>query len=397
MIIYICRMTKILTLLLALSVIWLDYKAYKRLKGYGLSKGGLYTFLAVILASYLLIILTPLFMYIFIDAENSQWMMKFSMSILTFYLFFSISRLVAYAFWLPAKKKKWMVTGIVSGSLLFMFFLYSAFVTRTDYEVKEARISFNNLPDSFNGYKVVFISDIHIGSMWNAPGELSEVAGIIEGLDPDIVLFGGDLVNIHYSELDPEILSILSRIKGKDGVYAVLGNHDTGAYINGHTPGIMEENVRQIRSRIGNAGWTLLQDSTVYIKRGNDSIALTGIDYSTELLSYKHSLDAIDDIDVSRIYSNVPGDLFNITLSHLPQMWYSLCDGGYSDLTLSGHVHSMQFKIGSFSPAMFMYDEWSGLYERENGKLYINDGIGSVGFFARVGANPEITVIELCN
>ena len=388
-------MTKIMTLLLALAMILLDYMAYRKLKRCGLSKKKLYTFIGVILSSYLLIVLTPLFMYIFIDAENSQWMMKFSMFILTVYLFFSVSRIVTYLFWLPTRKKKWMVTGVAAGSLLFIFFLYSALVTRTDYKVNELDMTFSNVPTGFDGYKIAFISDIHIGSMWNAENELEELSGIISDINPDLLVFGGDLVNIHHSELSPEILALLSRIKGKDGSYAVLGNHDTGAYINGSTPELRAKNIETVRSKLENAGWLLLQDSTVYLKRGNDSIALTGMDYSDELLEYKHSLSSIRGYDVSKVYKTVPDNIFNITVSHLPQLWYSLYDGRYSDLTLSGHIHSMQFKLFSYSPAMLMYDEWSGLYEREKGKLYINDGIGSVGFFARVGANPEITVITL--
>ena len=95
------------------------------------------------------------------------------------------------------------------------------------------------------------------------------------------------------------------------------------------------------------------------------------------------------------IYNNVSGSVFNITVSHIPQLWHSLHESGYSDLTLSGHVHAMQMKIGGCSPAKFMYNEWSGLYEDGESRLYINDGIGCVGYFARIGARPEITIIEL--
>lgn len=388
-------MTKILTIILALAIVWLDFIAYKRLKSLAIDKRILYTFGGVILASYLLILLTPFFMFIFIDAGNSQWMMKFSMSILTLYLFFSVARLFAYAFWLPSKKRVWMKTGISVGTFLFLFFIYSAFVTRTDYKVNETSLSFDNVPEEFDGYRIAFISDIHIGSMWNAESELEELSKVIDEVNPDLVVFGGDLVNIHHSELTPEILSLIGRIKGNDGTFAVLGNHDTGAYINGSTPESRASNVEMIESKIKGVGWTLLRDSTVYLNRGGSSIALTGIDYSEELLDYKHSLDAIDDFDVSHVYENVPDSIFNITVSHLPQLWHSLCDKGYSDLTLSGHIHAMQMKIAGISPAALMYDEWSGLYEREKGKLYINDGIGSVGFFARIGARPEVTVIEL--
>lgn len=388
-------MAKILTLILALASVWLDYTAYKRLKSHGINRKILYSFAGTVLASCLLILLTPLFMFIFIDAENSQWMMKFSMSILTVYLFFSVSRLFAYVFWLPSKRKFWMKAGISAGALLFMFLAYSAFVTRTDYKVNKVTLSFNNVPNEFSGCRIAFISDMHIGSMWNAESELEELSELIGEINPDLLVFGGDLVNIHNSELSPEILSLLSCIKGTEGTFAVLGNHDTGAYINGSTPESRALNISVIESKIKDAGWTLLRDSTVYIRRGSSCIALTGIDYSEKLLDYKHSLNAIEDFDVSHVYKNVPDSVFNITVSHLPQLWHSLCDNGYSDLTLSGHIHAMQMKIAGLSPAALMYDEWSGLYERPNGKLYINDGIGSVGFFARIGARPEVTVIEL--
>ena len=388
-------MTKIITTILAIVMVVLDVMAFKRLKREGAGKPVIYAFCSAVIFSYLLILLTPFFMFVFITPENSQFMMKFSMLILTCYLFFSVARLLLYAFWLPTKGRKWMWTGVGVSSLLFASFLYGALVTRTDIEVKEVETRFSNLPESFDGYRIAFISDIHIGSMWNAGSELENLADIIKSVDADIVLFGGDLANIHHSELTPAVLGRLSLIKGAQGTFAVLGNHDTGSYVNGSTKELREHNKASLEKAAGSAGWVFLKDSTIYIRKGNDSIAITGIDYSEELLEYKHSMSSIDGFDVSGIYKDVPDSVFNITVSHLPQLWRSLCDGGYSDLTLAGHIHAMQMKIGSLSPAAFMYDEWSGLYESEKGKLYINDGIGSVGFFARIGARPEVTLIEL--
>ena len=388
-------MTKIITLVLALTMVLLDFIAYRRLKNIGASKTIRYSFGGVILFSYLLILMVPLFMFAFIGPENSQQMMKFSMAILTAYLFFSVARMALYVFWLPTKKSRWMWTGIGVSSFLLLYFMYGAFVTRTNYQVKEVKLAFNNIPESFDGYKVAFISDIHIGSMWNAEKELEKLSSVISSTGADLVLFGGDLVNLHHSELTPQILDILSRIKGKHVTFAVLGNHDTGTYIKGAEKAFYELNTASLNNELSKVGWVLLRDSTVYINKGNDSIAITGIDYSDRLLGYKHSFSAIDGFDVSGIYENVPDEVFNITISHLPQLWYTLCDGGYSDLTLSGHIHAMQMKIAGFSPAALLFDEWSGLYERPNGKLYINDGIGSVGFFARIGARPEVTLIEL--
>ena len=388
-------MAKIITIVLALVMVLLDYIAYKRLKKIGAGKSIIYSFCSAVIFSYIIILMVPVFMFALIDTGNNQFMMKFSMAILTGYLFFSVSRLVLYAFWLPSKSKKWMWTGIGISSFLMLTFLYSALVTRTDYQVKEVELKFSNLPVSFNGYRVAFISDIHIGSMWNAEHELETLSDILSSTDADLVLFGGDLVNLHYTELTPQILNILSKIKGVDGVFAVIGNHDTGSYIKGSTKDFRAENMASLAVNAATAGWVFLRDSTAYIRRGTDSIAITGIDYSEKLQEYKHSLNKIDGYDVSGIYKNVPDSMFNITLSHLPQLWHSISDKGYSDLTLSGHIHGMQMKIGSLSPASLMYDEWSGLYENNNGKLYINDGIGSVGIFARIGARPEVTVITL--
>lgn len=388
-------MTIVITILLALAVIYFDYKAYRRILAEAARKSIKYTFIAIVAISYFVVLLTPIFMYLIIDEDNCSYMMKISMIFLTIYLLLSIPRLIFYIFWLPTRKRCWMWTGTALSSIVFITFLYSVFVTRTDYQVKHVEISYSNLPDSFNGYKLVFISDIHTGSMIDPCGEISDVVSIINNLDADAVFFGGDIVNIHYSELSSPVLCELSRLKARDGVFMVLGNHDTGAYVKGSDKVQREVNTAVLVTKMESAGWTVLRDSTEYICRGNDSIAITGIDYNEKLFKYKHSMDAIKGVELDAIYKNVPDSVFNITISHLPQLWHALCDGGYSDLTLSGHIHAMQFKIAGLSPAALMYDEWSGLYMREEGKLYINDGIGCVGYLARIGARPEITVIEL--
>lgn len=388
-------MTIVITILLALAVIYLDYKAYRRILAEAARKSIKYTFIAIVAISYFVVLLTPIFMYLIIDEDNCSYMMKISMIFLTIYLLLSIPRLIFYIFWLPTRKRCWMWTGTALSSIVFITFLYSVFVTRTDYQVKHVEISYSNLPDSFNGYKLVFISDIHTGSMIDPCGEISDVVSIINNLDADAVFFGGDIVNIHHSELSSPVLCELSRLKARDGIFMALGNHDTGAYVKGSDKVQREVNTAVLVTKMESAGWTVLRDSTEYICRGNDSIAITGIDYNEKLFKYKHSMDAIKGVELDAIYKNVPDSVFNITISHLPQLWHALCDGGYSDLTLSGHIHAMQFKIAGLSPAALMYDEWSGLYMRDEGKLYINDGIGCVGYLARIGARPEITVIEL--
>ncbi len=388
-------MTIAITILIALLGVYLDYKAYRRVKSASAGKFVKYAFLSVIGISYLLILVTPLLMYFFVGVENCGYMMKLSMILFTTYLTLSIPRLFFYLFFLPAKKQCWMWMGSAVSAFLLLAMLYSIFITRTDYKINKVDICCDNLPVSFNNYRIAFISDIHTGSMICAERELMEIAEMIDDANVDVLFFGGDIINLYHHEIDDSLLDDFSRLKARDGVYMVFGNHDTGAYIKGLDKGGREANMALLESKMESAGWVVLRDSTVYIERGKDSIAVTGIDYNDTLLKYKHSMDAVKGVDIAHIYNNVPGSLFNITLSHLPQLWHSLSDGGYSDLVLSGHVHAMQMKIGSFSPAGYMYKEWSGLYESENGKLYINDGIGCVGYLMRIGARPEITVIEL--
>ena len=388
-------MTIAITILIALLGVYLDYKAYRRVKSGSAGKFVKYAFLSVIGISYLLILVTPLLMYFFVGVENCGYMMKLSMILFTTYLTLSIPRLFFYLFFLPAKKKCWMWIGSAVSAFLLLAMLYSIFITRTDYKINKVDIYCDNLPVSFNNYRIAFISDIHTGSMICAERELIKIAKMVDDSNVDVLFFGGDIINLHHSEIDNSLLAAFSYFKARDGVYMVFGNHDTGAYIKDLDSAGRRENMAALESKMESVGWVVLRDSTVYFKRAGDSISVTGIDYNDELLKYKHSMDAVKGVDFARIYDNVPDSLFNITLSHLPQLWHSLSDGGFSDLTLSGHVHAMQMKIASFSPARYMYKEWSGLYDSNKGKLYINDGIGCVGYLMRIGARPEITVIEL--
>ena len=392
-------MLKYITIIFALLLALLDWFAYRRIVRCKAKKVFKWLFATVVLTANIIPLSLPMFMFILNNDSNGTSMMRISMILLTFFLAFTLCRLVLYIFWLPAKSIKWLYIGGGASILVLALFSYGVFVTRTNYSINEVELSFENLPSSFNGYRIAFISDIHVGSMYNAEKELEDIASVISKTDADILLFGGDMVNLHHSELSPTILERLSKVSGSKRTFAVLGNHDTGAYLKDSVITPRYINKKLVEEKLNGIGWVLLRDSTVFIYRGNDSIAITGLDYTDELLKFKHNFNNISEYDVSHIYSGVDDNIFNITISHLPQMWYELCDNGYSDLTLSGHIHAMQVKYNLFgvalSPAAYMYDEWSGLYERDKGKLYINDGVGTVGFFARLGANPEITVITL--
>lgn len=385
-------------IILAILVV-LDFIACLRILRSSLDKDKKKYIIAAIVVSNIFIYLTPLFIYLFKDGDNNSEVTKIIMSVITLFILFSLAKITVYVYWIPSSNKKFLYAGFISAVAVSLFYLYGVLVTRTDYQVKEVDLKFKDLPEGFDGYKVVFISDIHLGTMYNQQKELSQLSAIIERIDADVLMFGGDLVNVNYEEITPLTLEFLSKIRCKEPTLAVLGNHDTGTYMFDTTGCPMNVNIENIKKRLDTVEWRLLMDSTVYLYKGKDFIAVTGIDYNKELLKYKHSFDDISDYNFERIYSSVDKDIFNITISHLPQLWNVLSNKGYSDLTLSGHIHAMQFKVNlfgyEFSPAMFIYKEWSGVYENRKGKLYINDGIGNVGFFARIGARPEITVITL--
>jgi predicted MPP superfamily phosphohydrolase len=260
-------------------------------------------------------------------------------------------------------------------------------------------LQFQNLPASFDGYRIALFSDVHIGTMLSPQKQCKKLVDIINATQPDAVAFCGDLINIRHTELTPRLVTTLRDIKARDGVYAVLGNHDRGVYVKDSVELSVEENTAYVVEHIHNCDWRLLRDSVAYVRRAEDSIAFVGIDFSDSLLVYKHSFETPSNLDTESIFANIPDSTFRITLSHLPQVWHLLRDRSHSDLTLAGHVHSSQIKFScdnlQLSPAMIMYREWSGLYEEQGRTLYINDGIGVVGFFMRIGTRPEITLLEL--
>ena len=318
----------------------------------------------------------------------------------TIYILLSLSRLALYAGLLTIKNRyaKWIV-GTLLCTIVAWVLIVGVVRTRTEVTIKRCEIASTQLPNAFDGYRIAFFSDLHIGSMILAKEMCSKVVEHLNSLDADLVVFGGDLTNVRYDELSPEIQTILGSIKARDGVFAALGNHDMGVYIHDTVALPSEDNTRLLKERIGQMGWQMLDDKTEWLVRGKDSLSLTGIGFSHELLEHRHSADVADSLDLRPIYEGVNCDKFNISVSHMPQLWRKISTLGYGDLVLSGHVHAMQMKlqIGEFrfSPSQLMYREWSGHYTEPNSHLYITDGIGSVAFHLRIGAPPEIAELTL--
>ncbi|MCM1151931.1 MAG: metallophosphoesterase [Alistipes sp.] len=288
-------------------------------------------------------------------------------------------------------------TGIVLGACIAFILTWGATAGRTVLKINRVEICSGRLPAGFDGLRIVQLSDIHLGTQLRPERELGRLVDSVNALHPDLVVFTGDLVNIRAAELDTTAMRVLSRLQAP--VYSVTGNHDTGTYIKNATAESAAENLAQLIERQEQMGWHVLQDTTLYLHRGGDSIALSGISYDPSLHGRRHSA-GVRSPNAEAAYENVPADLYDITLVHLPQLWDQIVEAGYGDLTLAGHVHSMQMKIRLFgreySPARWLYERWSGRYDENGRTLYINDGIASVGYPMRLGsARPEITLITL--
>lgn len=328
------------------------------------------------------------------SSDNTTPVMSFSMWCFWLYLLLVLPRLLYYVFRLCRLPR----VGAVAGVALAAALVWGATYGRTKLVVNRVTVRSERLPASFDGFRVAQFSDVHVGSMVHPERELRRLVAALNALQPDVVLFCGDLVNIRSTELTDSVRRILSGLKAPCGVYSVTGNHDVGVYIRDTLSLPAAENLRRLVAAQRSMGWHVLEDTTAYLVRGGDSIALTGISFDKELQEFRHSFH-LPTLDLSDAYRGVPDSLFNITLSHLPQLWPNITALGRGDLTLSGHVHSMQLQLHLFSrrysPAQWLYDRWSGRYDCPGSTLYINDGIGYVGYPMRLGAYPEITLFTL--
>lgn len=303
-----------------------------------------------------------------------------------------LPRLAFYAFNFTHLRR----TGYVVAGALVLFFLWGTTWGRTRIHVNRVEICSDRIPEAFDGYRFVQITDTHVGTLVRPGRELTRLADSVNALRPDAVFFTGDLVNIRAEELDERIMALLRRIEGP--VWSVTGNHDVGTYIKDSVRFPAAEEAREVVARQRSMGWRVLEDTTVYLRRGADSISLTGLSFDPALRERRHDRN-LPGTAIPSAYDGVPDSLYNITLVHIPQLWEQIVAAGYGDLTLVGHVHSMQFKIHpwgrGWSPAEWIYKHWSGRYDTGRHTLYVNDGTGYVAYPMRLGAWPEVTLFTL--
>ncbi len=283
--------------------------------------------------------------------------------------------------------------GIIVASIPFISILYGILKGRFNYKVSNATITFDHLPDAFDGFKIIQISDMHVGSFGAGNYErVKQGIDLINAQKPDLIVFTGDLVNNTASELDLWI-ELLSRLKAPYGKYSVLGNHDYGEYVDWQNDKEKAANLQKLIKKQDECGFQLLLNQSAIIENHGQQLALIGVENwgKPPFPQYGNYQKAV---------SEVAGIPFKILLSHDPSHWdMKIRQKTDVALTLSGHTHGMQFviRVGTlkWSPIQWKYKHWSGLYSANKQYLYVNTGFGYIGFPGRVGVPPEITVLKL--
>lgn len=323
-----------------------------------------------------------------------MWLLFGFMSVYVPKLLFVVFDLVS-AIPLLLRRKRWSWLSYVGGGLSVLLFVgmwWGALVNRYRMQVREVEVEIAGLPEVFDGYRLVQFSDLHVGTYGTDTTYVSKVVDKINSLDGDLVVFTGDIVNRRTSELPPFVRP-LSRLRAKDGVYSILGNHDYGDYSEWPSDEYKARNMVMMDSLQAAMGWRLLRNEHCMLRAGNDSIALIGVENVGDppFTVYGSLPDS---------YPSLNDDVTKLLLTHNPAHWCTdIADNDSVNvaLALSGHTHAMQIEMFGLSPAAWRYDTWGGLYEdsKSTHKLYVNIGMGTVALPMRFGATPEITVITL--
>lgn len=282
--------------------------------------------------------------------------------------------------------------GMSISAIIFLFILHGIIFNKYNYKIQKQEIFFDNLPSNFDGYKIIQISDIHLGSMLKNTKGINKAVEIINSENPDLIVLTGDLVNNTANEVDGFENTFL-KLKAKDGKLSILGNHDYGDYFPWKNTSDKNNNLIQLKNKHSQIGFKLLLNSNISIQKNVDSIIIAGVENWGKPPFPQFG-------NLTKVLQNTSSNNFVILLSHDPSHWKEkITDKTNIELTLSGHTHAMQagIKFGNFqwSPVSLKYKEWGGLYKHKKQYLYVNKGLGFIGLLGRIGIRPEITKIIL--
>lgn len=263
-------------------------------------------------------------------------------------------------------------------------YAYGKYVGTQQLEVRRVELAFKDLPEAFDGYRMVQVSDLHLGSL--PDGMLKRVVDSIMALKPDLIAFTGDMINCQSTEMERQ-LPQLKRLKAADAIVSVLGNHDYGTY-EFENPMLAYDDEGRVVSHQIDMKWRVLMNGYRYVRRGDSRLVLAGMENDSEDEHFQKG-------DISEAMNGIRRTDFVVMLEHDPTCWRrKILRHCHAQLTLSGHTHGGQISLFGWSPASLRYREYEGLYTIGDRQLFVSKGIGGAIPF-RLGATPEIVEITL--
>jgi predicted MPP superfamily phosphohydrolase len=276
-------------------------------------------------------------------------------------------------------------TAVLVSATPFVAAGYGLLYERRNVEVVRQRVRLARLPKAFEGFHIAQLSDIHIGPF--TPAEyIRRCVAITNGLEPDLIALTGDYISWD-PEAQGEVVRVLAGLRAPHGVFGCLGNHEADV-------GIEESITRLFAAQ----GIRILRQERAHIRLREDTLNLIGIDDGGDVAPM-HTREVEGYRRLQHLKALVMPNTVNILLHHYPGFF------GYPglgiDLTLCGDTHgggqlSLDFVHRGVNLSSLIGVPYArGWYEKAGAQLYMNRGIGTTGFPIRLGARPEITVLEL--
>ncbi len=283
--------------------------------------------------------------------------------------------------------------GILIAGFPFVTLTYGIIRNPYRYKIFREKIKIDALPKELDGLRIVQISDIHAGS-FIFKNLVKNAIDLINAEQPDLVFFTGDLVNDRADEMD-DYMDVFDKIQAKYGVFSVLGNHDYGDYAQWNSPEAKQANLDKLKNIHRRLGWRLLLNEHEIVEINGKRLAVIGVENYSALARFPRYGD------LAKAHQGTEVAALRLLLSHDPTHWDLQINKFFKDIavTFSGHTHGFQFGVEipgfRWSPAQFIYKQWAGLYRQGQQFLYVNRGLGFLGYPGRVGILPEVTVLEL--
>lgn len=295
-------------------------------------------------------------------------------------------------FQIPGRSRLLGFLALLFAIVPVFLFIYGMANGKYNFRVRHVKLSFKDLPKAFNGYRIVQFSDLHSGN-YDSFSAMERAVNMVKDQLADLIVFTGDWINAKSDEIIP-YKDLFKSMEAIDGKFCCLGNHDYGAHPAWRDLSKYKYIGDAVREHIADMEFELLDNRHVTIRRGEDNVKLVGVENWGNM-----PFPRLGDLDVA--LNGVNHDDFTILLSHDPTHWdkVTIDHPKHIHLTLAGHTHGAQFGIETrrfkWSPVKFVYKRWGGLYEENGQYLYVNLGLGFIGYAGRIGMKPEVTVFEL--